>query len=134
MNELFAWTMLAAAIALGVAVTVGLRSRPKPVERYWGSLATWGFQLLVSMGAVFWVGFLGISTPHCSPDCEWDLLGLNFQGFMISAAGIQLVSLVLTVVFQRRDRVWIVPVAGIVLTLVGCVISSVIAYKAMLFF
>lgn len=90
--------------------------------------------MLVSMATVFWIGFLGISTPHCSPNCEWDLLGSNFRGFMISAAVIQIVSLILIVLLRRRRKVWIVPFAGIALTVVSCVISSVIAYKAMLFF
>jgi len=113
---------------------MGLWVTPKAVPEYWGSLLTWVFQLIVSMVAVFWVGFLGISTPHCAPNCQWDLLGYNFQGFMIATALIQLVSIVLMVVLRRRPKVWVVPVAGIALTVVLCVISSFIAYKAMLFF
>ena len=134
MYELFGFAMLAAAIAFGVAAAIGLRLQPKAVPEYWTSLVIWGLQLLVSMAAVFWVGFLGISTPHCSPNCEWDLLGYNLQGFMIAAGLIPLVSIVLIVLLRHRSTVRRVPLAGIALTVVLCVVSSVVAYKAMLFF
>lgn len=134
MHELFGWTALVAAVALGVAIAIGRWTRPRPSAAYRDSLLTWSIQLLVSMAAVFWVGFLGISTPHCAPDCEWDLLEDNFRGFMIATAVIQFVSLVLIVLLRRRRKVWIVPAAAIALTAALCVVSSVIAYKAMLFF
>ncbi|MHC9045560.1 hypothetical protein ACYX8G_13305 [Microbacterium saperdae] len=134
MYELFGWAALVAAIALGIAAAVGHWTRPGPVPEFGTSLVIWGVQLLVSMAAVFWVGFLGISTPHCAPDCEWDLLSGNFRGFTIATALIQFAGIVLIVALRRRPRVWIVPIAGIALTVILCVISSVIAYKAMLFF
>jgi hypothetical protein len=86
------------------------------------------------MAAVFWVGFLGISTPHCAPSCQWDLLGYNFQGFMIATAVIQLASIVLIVLLRHRRRVRVVPLASIALVVALCMASSVVAYKAMLFF
>ena len=134
MYELFGWTALVAAIALGIAIAIGRRTRPSPAPEYRNSLLTWSIQLLVSMAAVFWIGFLGISTSRCAPDCEWDLLGFNFRGFMIATALIQFVTLVLIVLLRRRRKVWIVPAAAIALTAALCVTSSVIAYKAMLFF
>lgn len=134
MNVLFGYAGLAAAIALGIAVAIGLWLRPKPAPEYWSSLFVWCLQLLASMAAVFWVGFLGISTPHCSPNCEWDLLGFNFQGFMIATALIQLMSIVLIIALRRRTTVWRIPLAGTALVVALCVVSSVIAYKAMLFF
>lgn len=134
MYELFGLAALAAAVALGIAAAIGRWLRPKPVPEYWGSLATWGLQLFVSMAAVFWVGFLGISTPHCSPDCEWDLLENNFRGFMLLTALIQFVSIVLIVIFRRRRKVRIIPLAGTAITVAACAVSSVVAYKAMLFF
>jgi len=132
--ELFGQASLIAAIAFGVAVGIGFWTRPKPSPQFWASLVLWWVQLVASVVAVFWVGFLGISTPHCSPNCEWDLLGYNFQAFMWAAAAIQVVSLVLLVVLRRKERVWIVPVSAIGLIIVLCAVSSVIAYKAMLFF
>ncbi|MDQ0614879.1 glucan phosphoethanolaminetransferase (alkaline phosphatase superfamily) [Microbacterium sp. W4I4] len=134
MNELFGLAALAAAIAGGVAASIGLWLRPKPVVEYWRSLVNWGIQLLLSMAAVFWVGFLGISTPGCSPNCDWGLLEYNFRGFMIVTALIQLVTLLLIVALRRHRRVRFVPLAGVAVTIGLCVVSSVVAYKAMLFF
>lgn len=128
------WFFLAAAVAVITAAVIEGRTRPRAVPAFWGSLAIWGLQVLVSMAAVFWVGFLGISTPHCDQDCEWDLLGNNFLGFTIAAALVQFVSIALIVILRRNRKVWIVPAAAIVLTLLMCVASSAIAYKAMLFF
>lgn len=134
MDELFGWAALVAAVALGIAVAVGRWTRPRPAPEYGAALLTWGVQLLVSMAAVFWVGFLGISTPHCAPNCEWDLLGSNFRGFMIATALIQFATIVLVILLRRRGKVWVVPAAATALTVALCVVSSVIAYKAMLFF
>lgn len=134
MYELFGLAALIAVVAVGVAAAIGFWIAPKPHLEYWRSLLFWAFQLLGSMVAVFWVGFLGISTPHCSPTCHWDLLGYNFQGFMIATAVIQTTSILLIVLLRRHSKVWIVPVAGMALTAVLCGVSTVIAYKAMLFF
>ncbi|UNK69966.1 hypothetical protein [Microbacterium sp. H1-D42] len=134
MNQLFGGAALVAAIALCIAAAVGRWLPPRAVPEYSAALVVWCLQLFVSMAAVFWVGFLGISTPHCSPNCEWDLLGNNFQGFMIASALIQLASIVVIVLLRDRQRVWVVPLASIVLVIVLCGASSVIAYKAMLFF
>lgn len=134
MYVLFGFAALVATIALGVAAAIGVWLRPKAAPEYWNSLVVWGLQLLVSMAAVFWVGFLGISTPHCSPNCEWDLLSYNFRGFMISAALIQLVTIVLIIVLRRRSTVRRIPLVGIALIVALCVVSSLVAYKAMLFF
>lgn len=134
MYELFGIAALVAAVAVAVAAAVGFWIPPRPHLEYWRSLLFWAFQLLGSMVAVFWVGFLGISTPHCSPDCQWDLLGYNFQGFMIATAVIQATSILLIVLLRRHPKVWIVPITGMALTAVLCVVSTAIAYKAMLFF
>ena len=134
MYELFGQAALIAAVAFGVAVGIGFWTRPKPSPQFWASLVLWWVQLVASVVAVFWVGSLGISTPHCSPNCEWALLAQNRQTFMWAAAAIQIASLVLTVVLRRAERVWIVPVSAIGLLVVLCAVSSAIAYKAMLFF
>ncbi|GEC75993.1 MULTISPECIES: hypothetical protein [Microbacterium] len=134
MYELFGGAVLVAAVVVVIAAAIGRWLRPKAVSEYSAALVAWCFQLFVSMAAVFWVGFLGISTPHCSPNCEWDLLGYNFQGFMIATALIQVVSIVLIVLLRHRQRVWVVPFASVALVIALCVASSVIAYKAMLFF
>ncbi|MDQ0648594.1 hypothetical protein QFZ53_002790 [Microbacterium natoriense] len=134
MYELFGIAALLSAIAVSVAIAIGRWLPPRVVPEYWISLVTWGAQLLVSMVAVFWIGFLGISTPHCAPNCEWDLLGLNFRGFMIAAGLIQVISMVLIVLMRRRRQVRLVPVFGIALTLILFALSAVIAHKAMLFF
>ena len=134
MNALFGAAALIALLALGIATAIGLGLRPRPAPEYWASLVAWSVQLLAAMAAVFWVGFLGISTPACAPNCDWDLLGYNFQGFMIAAGIIQLASMVLIILLRRRPKVWVVPLAATGLIIVLAVVSSIIAYKAMLFF
>lgn len=134
MNALFG----AAALIALLATRDRNRHRPRtPAStgpEYWASLVAWSVQLLAAMAAVFWVGFLGISTPACAPNCDGDLLGYNFQGFMIAAGIIQLASMVLIILLRRRPKVWVVPLAATGLIIVLAVVSSIIAYKAMLFF
>lgn len=134
MLEPFGPAILIAALVFGVAVGIGVWTRPSPAPGFWASLALWWVQLVAAAFAVFWVGFLGISTPHCSPECEWDLLGNNFQVFMWAMAVVQLASLALIVLLRRHRRVSIVPIAAIALIVVLCAVSSAVAYKAMLFF
>lgn len=132
--EGFGVAALIGAIAVSIAAAIGRWLRPKPVSEYWSSLVIWCLQLLVSMVAVFWVGFQGISTPGCSPNCNWDLLGYNYRGFQIAAASVQLVTLLLIVGLRRHTRVRIVPWVGIAVTVVLCAISTFVAYNAMLWF
>lgn len=134
MYEYLGWFFLAAAAAVITAGVIEGRTQPRAVPAFWGSLAIWGLQVLVSMAAVFWVTFQGISTPHCDQDCEWDLLWINRLVFMIATALVQFASIALIVALRRNTRVWLIPLAAIVLTLLMCVVSTVIAYKAMLFF
>lgn len=134
MDQLLGGTALVAAIAVCIAAALGTWLTPRAVREYWAALFIWCLQLFVSMAAVVWVGFLGMSTPHCSPNCEWDLLGNNFRGFIVAAALIQLASMALIVTLRHRRKVWVVPTAAVALVIALCVVSSVVAYKAMLFF
>ena len=120
--------------ALLFATFMGSRSQPLTSTAFWMSLAVWALQLIVGVVAMGWVIFLGISTPHCSQNCEWDLLNANLYGFMIFVALTLVASMVVMIRLRRSGKVWIAPVSGIVLILVACPISSAIAYKAMLFF
>ena len=86
------------------------------------------------MVAIGWVTFLAISIPHCGQNCEWDLLNASIYGFMVFVALTLVVSMGVMIRLRRSGKAWIAPVAGIVLILVACPISSAIAYKAMLFF
>lgn len=134
MVDMLGISTLVAAVLLGMAFGIGIWSRPAVAREFWMSLVLWAVQFGVGLTTAFCVWFLGISTPHCAPNCDWALLSNDLYVSTGLTALIQAASLVLCVVFRRSPRVWIIPVAAIVLILALCVAASFVAYRAMRFF
>lgn len=89
--------------------------------------------ILVAGLSAFFVWFRAISIPHCGQRCDFTTLYWTPLAFAIFAAVVIVATMTLSWVFSSRRRVWWVPLAGIVATLVGAQIAQIVSDRALLF-
>lgn len=91
------------------------------------------FLLLAGAGVVcfYLMALQGLSSAGCHPYCRSEWYGAAFWGLMILWGVALAGSLVATVLWRRRSRAWLVPMAGLGVLAIGAVIAIAMTDYAM---